>query len=394
MLIRPFILMLKKTVLFILLMAACVSCSGGGDTAANDSITIQHQIADFPSGLEHIHYSGHDAQANRIYASPEFPVSSLHTLTSVPGNVISIAVEYHTGTEEELNETAHAASPLSGYNVLAPQYHGPQFDPNRLAIVDESGGNLLVRGNLPLVSSDGRALCYPGQAHCFAYAELDSRMREKIPGFDIEQFEVIDFTLIDNQGTYDELTAEINALGINGTDDMTCGNNWPPYNNGCVWNPKKVYTSITGEKKPWGMVWWPVYACGSRPCNDADADIGLNKFQFITASAYLRELLTTPSASGKKRLIYFHCVQGTDRTGALHITYIMDNNPLLNFQEAIAKAAIGAKQGSNDQQLNPKLVPMCTYVGLAYRYCLQQNPGNPGRCAMPGGFGGDATLCR
>ena len=52
-------------------------------------------------------------------------------------------------------------------------------------------------------------------------------------------------------------------------------------------------------------------------------------------------------------------------------------------------------QGSNVQQLDPVLVPLCTYVGLAYRYCQEKNKDNLARCGeMPDGLGDNVSLCR
>ena len=66
----------------------------------------------------------------------------------------------------------------------------------------------------------------------------------------------------------------------------------------------------------------------------------------------------------------------------------------LTFREAIEKAKIGAMQGSDVQQLNPVLVPLCTYVGLAYRYCQEKNQDNLARCGeMPVGLGDNVSLC-
>lgn len=394
MLPKRFIVSLAMTVMVTLSFAAFISCGGSGSTTPDGIITVRHNSEDFPSGLKHMHYSGYDGNGNRIYISTEYPVSEAHILSDVPGNVTAMVIEYHTDTEEKLSKSVQPIAFTNGSCLWSPQYYGPQFDPKRLAVVDISDGNILVRGNLPLVTNNGKNPCLPGQKHCFAYSELNTRMKEMIPDFDIEKYEIIDFSLIDNQGTKDELTAEINALGMRGLEDIDCGTHWPPYNGGCVWDPKKTYASKTDEKKPGGFVWWPVYACNNkdRPCNTTDTDIALNKFHFIDASLHLKTLLTTPSE--KKRLVYFHCMQGTDRTGALHIAYIMDNNPDITFEEAVRKATIGAKQGSNDQQLDPPLVPMCSYVGQAYRYCLEKNKSNPGRCDMPGGFNEGATLCR
>jgi len=72
----------------------------------------------------------------------------------------------------------------------------------------------------------------------------------------------------------------------------------------------------------------------------------------------------------------------------------IDNNSKMTFEEAIRRATIGARQGSDDQQLDPPLVPMCTYVGLAYRYCQEKYKDNPERCNITDDWFTTTSLCR
>ena len=389
---------------FILLILA--GCSGAPSSTSQGTVMIQHQIDDIPDSVDHLHYAALDEHNNRSYLPSEFPLSDLHLLEGILGyNTKAIVAEFHSENEEELSEDIQPISFGNSANSIFVRYSRTDFISKRLAIVDMDAktGNILVRGNLPLVKKEMNA-CYPGQDRCFAYDEINIKMKERMqktdPGFNfnIEEYEIIEFVLHDNAGNKDELTVEMNALGLN-LDAIVngYGYKWPPYDDAGDWKPKTVYTSTLAEKKLWGLIWWPIYACGTKPCNEIDTDRGLNKYHFLDASAYLKELLTTPASSGKKRLIYFHCIQGADRTGSLHIAYIMDNNPELSFADAIDRAWKGKREGSDDPQLDytqDDVKPMCTYVGLAYRYCLEKNKVNPARCDMPGGFGKDATLCK
>jgi len=368
----------KIAILFSLAALFTISLSCGG-TESGGFITVNYNTEDHPSSIDHVHYSGYDLNGNRIYESSEFPMSGSHLLEGVPRSTTSIAIEYHTNTHEKLHKDVQTISfSESDHIIVFAQYHAPAFDPNRLAIVDSFNDNLLVRGNFPFVEKDADNPCHPDfpeQEHCFALKDFTSKMKEVISGFDIDEYEIIDFSLIDNQGTIDELTAEANAIGLY-IEDINCGSNnyWPPYD-GCPWNPKEIYQSTSSGNIPWELVWWPVYACGNPiPCdsNNTDIGLGLDKFDFSEVSKFLNELLKGSPDSGKKRLIYFHCVQGTDRTGALHIAYLIDNNPQMQFTEALERATNGKRQGSDDPQLDLPLVPMCTYVGLAYRYCQQE----------------------
>jgi hypothetical protein len=386
-------------VFLILAMIAFLSC-GSKDTSSHPShatIVVHHQNEEDPIDWDHIHYSGYDIYGNRIYTSSEYFSSDFHTLSDVPKDVAEIVIEYHTDTEEKLSKSIHAVFLSNGYFNLHAAYDRPHFNPNRVAIVDDFEGNLLVRGNLPLVITDPDD---PDSEYRFAYAELKTKMEGKIPGFKIEDYEIIDFALIDNRVSGNkQMTALIKALGMEGLGSIHCGDHWYPFQ-GCDWEPAEIYWSTAVDKKLAGLVWWPVWACPSIPCMGDEIDTALDpkQFNFIDASAFLNELLTTKSESGKKRLIYFHCVQGTDRTGALHIAYILDKNPDLTFQEAIGRAKIGAKQVSQGEpvepQLDPELVPSCTYVGQAFQYCQRQNESNLARCDMPAEFTSRPELCR
>lgn len=392
-------------------------------SSTTGNITVLHDAANIPWKIAHIFYTGHDSSGNKLFASDHFYPSESHLLEGVDTGISRFTIKYYTNNMEKFHKDTHAVSfeNLGGSRqggslstdggmpgnsiVMSGTYHAPDFNPNRLAVVDEHEGNLLIRGNFPFVGSsgDGSNPCHTvsGKEHCLALEELEARMQTLYdPNFDISAYELIDFSLIDNQGTVEELTVEFGVLGLDLNNDVQCGTNWLPYD-GCEWDPKKIYTEKSPREftNPWGVVWWPIYACNNRdrPCNPNDTDIGLNKFRFKEMSGYLKELLQERPPSGKKRLIYIHCVQGTDRTGALHIAYLLDNNPEMTFAEAVRRATIGTKQGSDDQQLNPKLVPMCSYVGQAYRYCQEKykDENKPaGFCELPGGFGRDATMCR
>jgi hypothetical protein len=389
---------------FILL--TLLSCSGDPSSTQERTVIVQHHIGDIPDSVDHMHYAAIDDHDNRSYLSTEFPVSDAHLLEGILGhNTNAIVTEFHSENEEELGEDVQPIFFSDSAYSISVRYSRTDFISKRLAIVDMDAktGNILVRGNLPLVKK-GLNACYHGQDRCFAYDEINIKMKERMQqidphfNFNIEEYDVIEFVLHDNVGNKDELSVEMNTLGLN-LDAIVngYGYKWPPYDDGGDWQPKTIYTSTLPENKLWGLTWWPVYACDTKPCDEIDTDRGLNKYHFLDASAYLKELLTTPASSGKKRLIYFHCIQGADRTGTLHIAYIMDNNPTLSFADAIDRAWKGKREGSDYPQLDytqDDVKPMCTYVGLAYRYCLEKNRANPAQCDMPGGFGKDATLCK
>jgi signal peptidase I len=381
------------------------ACSDGDKTIWGGTVFVEHQMDNLPDSVHHVLYTLVDEQGNRTLLSSSFSISSLHVLPNIPINTTAIVIEFCAESGEVLDEDVQPIAFAAYVAYSAPRYN-PEFVDGRVAVVDvdEATGNVLVRGSIPLTGDTREVKSYQYEA---IKAIVKEKMKTLDPDFNFEiaDYDVIEFVLHDNATNAIELNLEMNALGRS-LDDIVngYGRKWLPYDDNSDWEPETIYTSTLAEKILGGLVWWPVFGCPSKPCDNTDkkynglyteTEVALNKMHFINASAYLRTLLTTSESSGKKRLIYFHCVTGTDRTGALHITYIMDNNAAMTFKEAIEKAKIGAMQGSNIQQLDPVLVPLCTYVGLAYRYCQEKNKENLARCGeMPDGLGANISLCR
>ncbi len=381
------------------------ACSDGDKAIWSGTILVEHQEENLPDSVHHVRYALVDEQGNQTLLSSSFTISSQHVLTNIPINTTAMIIEFCAENGEVLDEDVQPIAFTAYIAYSAPRYN-PEFVDGRVAVVDvdKATGNVLVRGSIPL-TGDTR------EAKSYQYEAIKVITKEKLKTldpdfhFEIADYDVIEFVLHDNATNAIELNLEMNALGRS-LDDIVngYGRKWLPYDNDSDWEPETIYTSTIAEKILGGLVWWPMFACPSKPCDNTirkydglytETEVALDKMHFIDASAYLRTLLTTADGSGKKRLIYFHCVTGTDRTGALHITYILDNNPDLSFREAIEKAKIGAMQGSDVQQLDPVLVPLCAYAGLAYRYCQEKNKDNLVRCGeMPDGLGDNVSLCR
>ncbi len=370
------------------LTGALLSCGSNDERLAitGGVVTIHRDLSDIPEGVDHLHYIGYDESGNRVYDSPPQVLSSRHTLMNVPPAVVWLVAEFHTSYHEEINANAYPVSfGSTGTATIAAGYRCTQFDPARLALVDtHTNGNLLVRGNLPMITNDASNTCLPILDRTFAYAPIDEKMKTLIGGFNLDDYEIIDVTLIDNQSDRNQFTAEMNTFGL---ASIPCGGEWPPYNNSCAWDPEQIFQStLSAGQHPWGLIWWPIYACGSTPCNDTDTQIGLENFKFNDLSGHLGTLLSDPpsEASGKsKRLVYFHCMQGADRTGALHAVYLLDADPSLTLPLAFDQASKGYQRGEDTQQINPAILPSCTYAGLAQKYCLTKHPGDTVKCALP-----------
>jgi hypothetical protein len=380
------------------LLAAGCGGGGGSSTTSSGTIVVRDNAGGIASAATSVRYSGYDANGNLTYSSQQ-SVSALRNLAGVPTSTTTLVSEFYSSTEEELSHVASATSFTDGVSSIVVGRSSTLFLKRRVAIVDMDAatGSILVRGNLPLVTT-----CVPGQDRCFAYSDLNARIKELLPAFtSLDDYDVIEFVLHDDAGNRDELDVEMKALGL-GVDQIQCGAKWLPFQGCDEWDPKTLYASVKQEKKPWGLSWWPMYACGSVPCDNTrevlpgytEEKVALEKFHFIEASRYLRQLLTTPAA--RKRLIYFHCIQGADRTGSLHMMYMLDGNPTLSFAEACDRAWKGKREGSDEAQLDylhDDVKPMCRYVGLAYRYCQETSGNNPGRCDLPDSWE-STTACK
>jgi hypothetical protein len=61
----------------------------------------------------------------------------------------------------------------------------------------------------------------------------------------------------------------------------------------------------------------------------------------------------------------------------------METDTSLTLVDAFDRASKGYQKGQSQQQITPAILPSCTYVGLAQKYCLTKNPANKSKCALP-----------
>jgi hypothetical protein len=178
------------------------------------------------------------------------------------------------------------------------------YSPKRTYVVAKMGGNILVRGNEPL-NADGS----------FAYGAINSKLNELIPGFDMHQYKLIDFSLIDNNPASEggDLGMEFSAYGQDLATLFPFPAAWPPYFN--HYDVTKQYgTTVNGQSG--SIIWYPVQGCtGNANC----AAVEPTQFNFNGAVDLLHSLLTNE----RKSVIYYHCEHGHDRTSALTAGYMM-----------------------------------------------------------------------
>jgi len=222
------------------------------------------------------------------------------------------------------------------------------FGADKVALIDTIGKTSIFRGARPLVG-DGQ----------FAYNELEIRLKDF--GLDLSSSLLLDICLIDCTGERDEFVPEIEAFDIDPTQwPITY---WPPYLQS-NWDPKKAYgsgyvherkSSSSSSRHPGYLIWWPIQ--GMTAGDDPKVFLKSPGWDFSGLVDYIRDL-------GEKHkednvVIYFHCSSGADRTGALHMGYLIK---YLNkkYPEALKIAS------------NPVGAPNVDYLYLVQEYCKKE----------------------
>lgn len=173
----------------------------------------------------------------------------------------------------------------------------PSYDSTRTYVVQQTAGNVLVRGNIPL-RGDGT----------FAYDELNDALGAILPAFDLTAYTLIDISLIDNVGELLWLQDEFTAFGAGPVPTA-----WPPFSQG-VDIYKRYGTSVRGH--PGFLMWNPFEGCADESnCSSVEPSL----FDFPGIVDNLNTLMTTRS----KTVIYYHCMNGHDRAGSLTACYMM-----------------------------------------------------------------------
>lgn len=176
-----------------------------------------------------------------------------------------------------------------------------QFDPKRCSCIDKVGTTQVWRGNIP-INEQGK----------FAYHEMAI-------GLDLEPgMALLDVSLIDNikGGERDQWKVELDAYGVS-LSQFPGGKNIPPQFNQANWNPARMLgdgVHLINGVAPGHLVWWQIEG-GSDGIVLGPEDKSYNFIGLIDFFEALRMLPNT--------LVYFHCMNGTDRTGAVVAAYAM-----------------------------------------------------------------------
>ena len=269
-----------------------------------------------------------------------------------------------------------------------------QLAPPTVVDITEANGNLLIRGPMPLIIRSGKGndpVVSPCMNHAdwrFAYDELNTMIKNEknfapvyfSPGkkaalaadletFNLDDYEVTVISLLDHGDINPSYFAsEQQAFGGNysSCSDMVTGG------------------TINGQTGY--LIWSTVGFCDGG--NNDQCGILLNT-DTGTSCSYanlidkIAAMMAEKSASGKKRLIYYHCVLGTDRTGGVTIGYLQKTIPSMSFAHAVIYAAHLGTETSI-----PPWPPNKGSQNLANAFCLKIggncNTTEPTRVYLPG----------
>jgi hypothetical protein len=252
--------------------------------------------------------------------------------------------------------------------------------------VNEANGNLLVRGPPPLIIRDGSDPangCRNKSDWQFAYDNLNTMIKKEkdvvpvyLPGskktfltgemqaFDMADYHVIVISLLNHADNTNYFNIE-NA--VFGGKFSQCTR---PVQEGTLRGQPAtlIWSSVEGCPDDYGV-------CKRLLTTDDDGSSGTCSYKDLITR--MNTLMAEKDPSGKKRLIYYHCTHGSDRTGMVTMGYLM-NATQLNYPDAL-------KYTTNLGQESPVIKPhqpKDTLQRLATYYCNaiggSQCPGNAG----------------
>lgn len=199
--------------------------------------------------------------------------------------------------------------------------------------------NYLFRGNVP-VKQDGT----------FAYDDLNGAFQALLAkensGFDLSDYQFFDVSLLMNSGTNElpQWKIEMEAFDVKPSD------NWgkfpqPPYTQS-NWSPETAWGTQVLKESPGSIVWWPLQPGHDvtkldwsiylgPPPNPPSMCGSWNLQGLIPILSNLVKGSGSPSST-QKSVTYFHCENGVDRTGTVHLAYLLANGCWSNGSEPMA----------------------------------------------------------
>lgn len=257
--------------------------------------------------------------------------------------------------------------------------------------IDVTTGNLLVRGQIPLVVRDGAGNAGGCRMHAdwnYSYDGLNRLMQDKkgfvpayfnaqnkndekiaaiqaaMANFNLDDYEVIDISLLNSNPEGNDMIEFATIRDAFGGVSSTC-------------NATLVDTTFHGRNG--NAVLSDFYFCNPKDGgNDPDCiqsmvmdDVNPGSCSFSGRVDQIIALLAGKDQKpGTKRLIYYHCSQGSDRTGSVTMGYLQKTIPGMSYVHALHYAQYLGKeeQGTGANWLvgfgaNTSALAYCRYIG-------------------------------
>jgi hypothetical protein len=249
--------------------------------------------------------------------------------------------------------------------------------PPTVVDINEATGNLLVRGPMPLLIRTGAGNppqtlgCKNHDDWSFALANLNEMiaaeksfvpsyfapakgtvLKNDLENFNISDYQLIVISLVDN-GDVDSKYLSIEQRDFGGAVSQCSATLVPGTIDGQPGNMVISTTGFCDGSDPSGA------QCQIRLTKDADGYCS-----YANLIGQIEFLMNEKDPSGKKRLIYFHCVLGNDRTGGVTMGYLMKTVGLSYADAETAATNLGDPAGRAHQ-------PNAASRTLALAYCQQ-----------------------